>query len=98
MQAQKGRRESLYRPPKSSALLLTQKKDSDYVAISGKLSFDAPRSPSLPAAPLLSPGMPRATIWGRRGTVARPREVGWRSGAAGVTKPDENRTSCEDPK
>ena len=33
-----------------------------------------------PLAEFLSPGIPRATVRGRRGSVARPREVGWRSG------------------
>ena len=36
-------------------------------------------------------------VWGGRGTVARPRGVGRRSGAAGVEKLYENGHSCEDP-
>ena len=35
---------------------------------------------------------------GRRGTVARPQAVGWRSGAAGLKKLRYTRLSSEDPK
>ena len=45
----------------------------------GTAPFD-PRSPSLALAPVLSPSTPRAAVRGGRGTVARPRRVGWRSG------------------
>ena len=48
-------------------------------------------------APVLLPRTPRAAVWGGRGPVARPRGVGWRSGAAGVKKLYKNRHSCEDP-
>ena len=55
-----------------------------------------PRSPSRALALVLSPATPRAAVCGRRGTVARPRVVGWRSGAAGVKTLYSNRNCCED--
>ena len=73
---------------------------------SGRATFNAPRSPSLAAAPLLARGTPivviyRAAVWGGRGTAARVRRVGWCSGAAGVKKAVLEETyvprSCEDP-
>ena len=39
----------------------------------------APRSPSSPSAPVLSPGSPRVDVWGGRGTAAMPRWVRWRT-------------------
>ena len=41
-------------------------------------TFDAPRSPSLAAASVLSPATPRAAVWEGHGTVVRsagPREL-----------------------
>ena len=49
-------------------------------AVPRRAPFDAPRSPSSAAAPILSPVTPRAAVWGRRGAVARPREARWRLG------------------
>ena len=50
----------------------------------GRATFDALRSPSLAAATYFLPVTPRAAVWDVRGAVARPQEVGCRSGAAGV--------------
>ena len=57
-----------------------------YLPRPGDQLSPTPRSPSLATAPLLSPGTPRPAVWGGRGTVARPRGGGWRSGAASDKK------------
>ena len=50
----------------------------------GAAPFPAPRAPRVAAPPVLSPATPRAVIWGGRGTVVRPRGVGWRSVSRGA--------------
>ena len=40
--------------------------------------FNTPRSPSRSWAPVLSPGSPRAAVWGGRGVNPRPRETSGR--------------------
>ena len=52
----------------------------------GTAPFDALRSPSWASVPVLSPGSPRATVWGGLGAAARPRGARWRSGAAGLRR------------
>ena len=53
-------------------------------SVPGRATLHAPRSPSRASAAILSPGIPRADVWGGRGTVVVPRGVGWRSGLAAV--------------
>ena len=52
----------------------------------GTVPCDAPRWPSLAAATVLSPATPTAAAWGGHDTVARPRGVGWCSGAPGLAQ------------
>lgn len=61
-------------------------------------STDPPLTNFLPAGTVLSPGMPRATLWGSRGTGAPPREAEWH-GRAGVSQDIlTQRRSAEDKK
>ena len=47
--------------------------------VPGKAPLHAPRSPSRTSAAILSPGTPRADVWGGRGTVVVLRGAGWRT-------------------
>ena len=55
-------------------------------AVSGRPNLKTPRSPSLIATAVLSPGIPTTAAWVGLGAVARSRGIGWRPGAAGVEK------------
>ena len=66
--------------------------------VPGRAPFRAPRSPRWNAAPHLLSETPRAALWGRRGAVVRPREVGWRSGEPVFRRAYYNQNSIEDPK
>ena len=48
--------------------------------VPGRTPFGALCSPSLTVTPVLSPGTPKAAVYGRHGSVLGAREVGWRSG------------------
>ena len=64
----------------------------------GRLSLDAPRSPSLALGPVLSPIRPCATVWGGRGADARTRGDRWRLWEPFHFGAYWNRHSCKDPK
>ena len=76
----------LWRLESSALVPLSQNNNNNKVIICylREANFQNPRSPSSGATPVLSPGIARAAVWAGRGTVARPRGVGWRLGAAGV--------------
>ena len=65
--------------------------------VPGRVPFHGPRSPSQASEAVLSPGSPRADVWGGRGTVVVPRGVGWRSGLAAVFWVCYNRHVFKDP-
>ena len=64
-------------------------------AVPGRAPFNAPRSLSWTAVPVLSPRTSRAAVWGERGAVARPRGVRWRSGEPVIHGAYQNRISFE---
>ena len=66
-------------------------------SVPGRARLHAPRSPSRASAAILSPGTPRADVWGGRGTVVVQRGVGWRSGIASVYWVYYNRHVFKDP-
>ena len=72
---------SLCRPGISFFLRLSATPGSER-PVPGRARFQGPRSPWRSSAPVLSPGSPRADVWGGRGTIVVPRGVGWRSGVA----------------
>ena len=85
-QRQKDLNPRLWRLESSALVPLSQNNNNNKVIICylREANFQNPRSPSSGATPVLSPGIARAAVLAGRGTVARPREVGWHLGAAGV--------------
>ena len=71
---------------KSSALVLLSQNNNKRVIMCylGETNFENPHSPGSGATLVLSPGIARAAVSAGRGMVARPLEVGWHLGAAGV--------------
>ena len=61
-------------------------------------TLPAPRLPRSSLAPALSPSPSRVSVWGRRGTVARPRAVALRSREPSQNGAFYNRLRCEHPK
>ena len=66
-------------------------------SVPGRARLHAPRSPSRALAAILSPGTPRADVWGRRDTVVVPTAVGWPSRLVAVFLICYNRHVFKDP-